>query len=100
MKEYVYALICPIDGCVRYVGKTKSLKSRYNQHIKKLDKQATPKRIWLEMLFSKKLLPKMEVLVAVDGDARTEEQRFLDKHKETAFNIHNPEKGAKSKKWK
>jgi len=99
MKEFIYYLICPIDKKVKYVGKTKNPKTRYNQHIKKLDKQMTPKRQWLEMLFSKKLLPKIEIVEQFNGDARHLEQKHVDLNKETILNIHNPKKGKKSFSW-
>jgi predicted GIY-YIG superfamily endonuclease len=99
MKEYVYYLICPIDKKVKYVGKTKKPKTRYNQHIKKLDKQLTPKRRWLEFLFSKNLVPKLVIVEEIEGDARILEQKHVDLNKETILNIHNPEKGMKSNKW-
>ena len=97
MTEYVYYLRCPLTDQVKYVGKTKNPKTRYKQHINKLDKTSTPKRRWLILLFSKGLQPKMEIAVKVNGDARQQEQEHLDKHKATALNIHNPKKGAKSR---
>lgn len=100
MKEYVYYLICPIDNEVKYVGKSKKPKSRYNQHIKKLDKQLTPKRKWIEMLFSKSLLPTLKVVEEFEGDARHLEQKHVEINEKTILNIHNPGKGIKSKKWK
>jgi hypothetical protein len=99
MKEFVYYLICPIDKKVKYVGKTKKPKSRYNQHIKKLDKQLTPKREWIELLFSKNLLPILKIVEEFEGDARHLEQKHVDLNIETILNIHNPEKGKKSFKW-
>lgn len=99
-KEFIYYLICPISKKVKYVGKSKNPKSRYNQHIKKLDKQLTPKREWLENLFSKKLIPILQVIEEInETNAREREQFHLNKNIDTALNIHNPEKGAKSRNW-
>lgn len=103
MKKYfVYHLICPIENTVKYVGKTSKPKTRYNQHIKKLDKQMTPKRMWLESLFENGLLPKLEIIAEFEDDilAREAEQKQLDMNISTALNIHNPRKGAKSSKWR
>lgn len=100
MSEYVYGLVCPIDETVKYVGKSKNPKKRYQQHLKKLDKQMTPKRKWLENLASKNLSPRLLILSEIDGDAREEEQKYLDAFSDTTLNIHNPKKGAKSKDWK
>lgn len=99
-KEYIYVLTCPVDGCVRYVGKSGNPKSRYRQHITKLDAQPTPKRKWIEMLKTQGLQPKMEIIAESHGDeARQIEQDTLDTHISTALNIHNPLKGKKSRKW-
>lgn len=99
MKEFVYYLICPIDNKVKYVGKSKNPKTRYKQHIKKLDKQSTPKREWLEKLFKKGLLPKMIIVEIFEGDARHIEQKHVKINEKTILNIHNPERGMKSRKW-
>jgi predicted GIY-YIG superfamily endonuclease len=99
--EYIYYLVCPIDGKVKYVGKTKNPKARYTMHIKKLDKTNTPKRQWLEQLFSKNLQPKLQIVQSFSDPelARQMEQWHVDLHSETTLNIHNPEKGKESRKW-
>jgi len=97
MKEYIYYLVCPIDGEVKYVGKTKHPETRYKQHVKKLDKTLTLKRKWLEMLHSKHLQPIMKVVEEVDSeDARGREQYHVTLNEATTLNIHNPDKGRKS----
>jgi predicted GIY-YIG superfamily endonuclease len=100
MTEYIYALICPIENKVKYVGKTKDPKKRYNQHLKKLDAQMTPKRKWLENIFAKGLKPKIQILEKCENNGREREQFYVTKYKTTTLNIHNPEKGAKSNDWK
>ena len=59
--QYIYYLTDPITNEVKYVGKTKTPKSRYEQHLRKLDKTNTPKRQWLVELFKKGLKPKNNV---------------------------------------
>jgi predicted GIY-YIG superfamily endonuclease len=102
MKIYIYGLFCPVEKTIKYVGKSKNLKKRYQQHIRKLDKQFTPKRKWLESLFEKKLLPILKILDESENeiDARKLEQFYCNENKNTILNIHNPEKGAKSNVWK
>lgn len=97
--EYIYYLIDPITEVVKYVGKSKNPKTRYNQHIKKLDKGMTPKRKWLESLFAENLKPRLKVVEEIDGDAREAEQRHVTMHQNTILNIHNPEKGKGSRDW-
>lgn len=96
MEEYIYYLICPIDLTVKYVGKSKDPQKRYKQHVSKLDKLKTPKREWLEMLFSKGLMPKCKVVEKCYGNARDREQYHVELNRATILNIHNPGKGCKS----
>ena len=96
---YIYYLQDPRNNEVKYVGATKNPKTRYKQHIKKLDKTPTPKKRWLISLFALGLNPKMKIVDKSDNerDARELEQHHLDINYTTALNIHNPRKGAKSK---
>ena len=98
MVTYIYYLICPIDGKVRYVGKSSNPQRRYKQHITKLDRLLTPKRMWLESLFKKNLKPICKVVEKCDNDeqGRIREQFNVTLHKDTVLNIHSPEKGKKS----
>ena len=98
MIEYIYTLIDPVTDAVMYVGKSKNPKSRYNQHIKKLDKSLTPKKQWLLSLFEKGLKPKLEIVETVkDGTGREREQHYVTLHEATTLNIHNPSKGMQSR---
>lgn len=99
MKEYIYYLICPIEKTVKYVGKSKYPKTRYNQHLKKLDIQLTPKRKWLELLISQNKKPILKIVEEVEIGARDLEQKHVEINKKTILNIHNPAKGIKSNKW-
>lgn len=94
--EYIYYLICPIDNVVKYVGKTKNVKRRYNTHVKKLDKGNTLKKQWLLKLFEKNLMPICKVVEECDSNARDREQYHVDLNYDTILNIHNPSKGVKS----
>lgn len=98
MKTYIYYLRCPIEKTVKYVGATKNPKTRFKQHITKLDSLNTQKKIWLTMLFEKKLLPTMEIIDFAENETegREKEQYYVDLHKNTILNIHNPAKGEKS----
>lgn len=96
--DYIYKLTDPRDGKARYVGKTSNYKRRYKQHLNHLDKLQTPKRKWIEELYSLGLKPQMVVIEQVKGDGREREQYWFDFYKATALNIHNPAKGLKSVK--
>ena len=101
MKVYIYALADPDDFTVKYVGMTKNIKKRYAQHLKKLDKTDTPKRRWLERLFEQGKKPLLQLLeISDEQNGRNREAFYFEKHKDTCLNIHNPKKGAKSRKLK
>ena len=98
MIEYIYTLIDPVTDEVRYVGKSKNPKTRYNQHIKKLDKSMTPKKQWLLGLFDKGLKPKLQIVETVtNGTGREREQHYVTLYEATTLNIHNPQKEMKSR---
>ena len=96
MIEYIYYLICPIEKTVKYVGKSKNPKTRYKQHISKLDRLNTEKKQWLLNLFAKNLLPEIIIVEKCVENGREREQFHVDKNKNTILNIHNPKKGEKS----
>jgi group I intron endonuclease len=68
MKTYIYILIDPETNQVRYIGKTKSLKRRYNQHISECSKLKSHKNNWLLSLKNKNLKPEMVVIDETDKD--------------------------------
>lgn len=97
MNDFIYYLIDPITNVVKYVGKSKKPKTRYSQHIKKLDKSMTPKKRWLLGLFEEGLKPRLQIVKECDGDGREDEQEHCNLHQNTILNIHNPAKGVKSR---
>lgn len=50
---YLYALVDPTDGRVRYVGQTSNLKERLSQHLSVNDPVSTPKQKWLALIAMK-----------------------------------------------
>lgn len=60
---YIYALICPRIGQVRYVGKTNDIKERFLAHLcgyKSDDSHA--KKNWIKKLLKENLLPVLSIL--------------------------------------
>lgn len=98
MKFHIYHLIDPETKEVKYVGMTNNPQRRYWQHIKNLDRRMTEKRAWLEGLFSRSLLPEIEIVDTADNEVegRNLEQQHVTMNKSTILNIHNPGKGMKS----
>lgn len=98
MKVFVYYLRCPLTNEVKYVGATKNPKARYQQHINKLDRLLTKKRVWIEGLRARGTTPILEIVEECEGAeaGREREQYHVTLHQGTTLNIHNPAKGAKS----
>ena len=97
MTHSVYHLVDPVTHVVRYVGKTKTPKSRLNAHIKEsLERQNTDKKAWIFGLHQQGLKPVMVVVgrYIEESMARIVESEECKKHLPTIFNIHDPAKGA------
>lgn len=58
---YIYALIDPRGGEIKYIGKTNNLSLRYNLHMSHLSKKSK-KVNWIKSLSSKGLKPIIEVI--------------------------------------
>jgi predicted GIY-YIG superfamily endonuclease len=97
MKYYIYNLICPLTGKVKYVGCTKNPKTRHSQHVKDSFKNNTEKQKWIQMLLHQKREPTMKVVAEFDNevDARKAEENECIKHIDTILNIHMPGKGSR-----
>jgi len=69
-KYYIYTLSDPIDGEVKYVGKTKNLKNRFWAHNSpySLKDSWTSKNKWLLWLKNQELKPMIDVLDESDAD--------------------------------
>jgi hypothetical protein len=61
MTWYIYLLIDPRDGEIRYVGGSKSPKTRYQVHV--TESVNTPKFRWVQELRARRMKPIMEILI-------------------------------------
>jgi len=66
--RYLYELLDPRDNLPRYVGITKNLKNRYNNHIIGEINRKCPKSSWIKSLKKLNLLPIMRVISIVHKD--------------------------------
>lgn len=92
-KFKIYALICPIDNKIRYIGKSANYKQRFKDHCKDIG-DTTAKKIWITNLKNKGLIP---ILVILDSakteiEARVIENKNCVKNISTIYNIFMPEK--------
>lgn len=58
----IYALLCPIVGDVRYIGKAKNADKRLASHFRDARRRATPVYSWMNKLAKKHLKPILIVL--------------------------------------
>lgn len=90
MKTYIYILIDPETNQVRYIGKTKSLKRRYNQHISECSKLKSHKNNWLLSLKNKNLRPEMVVIDETDkNDWIFLEQWYIQLYRSWGYRLTN-----------
>lgn len=91
---YIYHLLEPSSGIVRYVGRCTSPKARLRNHCNEAEKRvSTLKHRWINALLEQSMIPIM-VIVAICADpnaARKREQEEYDRHRHTIFNIHAPD---------
>jgi len=92
-KFKIYALICPVDKKIRYIGKSANYKQRFKDHIKDIG-DSTSKKVWISQLKSKGLIPILTILDESDFEV---EARILENEKvveniATVYNIFMPGK--------
>ena len=87
---YVYALVCPIDNIIRYIGATIDPDTRFKQHLK--DKTDCEKSNWIKSLCELNKKPIFEILsshVNVN-DCTVSELEYCKKYKDQIFNYKHP----------
>jgi predicted GIY-YIG superfamily endonuclease len=87
MINYIYALICPLSNQIRYIGKTNSVRVRYNAHLN--DKSKSHKSSWIKHLKTKELKPKCIILEEVKDDASFWEQHWISLCKSWNYDLVN-----------
>lgn len=89
---YIYALECPIENCVRYVGKTKNIKTRLASHLSKSTAQLDHHCArWIRRLRAQGLKPKLEILhiIADDDDWQAAETKCIAEHRAAGHPLTN-----------
>ena len=92
MKKTIYALVCPIDKVVKYVGVTKKdLSDRFFQHLQSKDNGL--KANWIKKLKEKGERPRIIELMKVESKQAGEMEKIFIQHYENKglylFNINN-----------
>jgi len=73
---FIYALIDPRSGKIRYVGCTWSPSKRLKEHLKSASDNGYKQR-WIRTLMRSKLIPKMEILEVGIGDCSDAERAWI-----------------------
>ena len=62
--ELVYGLVCPLNGEIMYIGKTKNQKNRYLSHLSESlsYNSFSPKDCWIKSLLFQGLVPEFTIL--------------------------------------
>jgi len=81
---YIYELIDPRDGQVRYIGKTVDLKKRLSSHIRDMD-PSSAKVEWINSLTENGFYPLLRVIETCDENNWAERERF---HIMKAVNVY------------
>lgn len=72
---YIYALCCPFNGEVRYIGKTNNPKRRYREHLTLLNER-THKTNWIKKLLQQNVNPTIKFLEIVRSDLINDREIF------------------------
>jgi hypothetical protein len=92
-KTYIYSLNCPLDGTVKYIGKSNSPKDRFRKH-KNLSGKNTGDNIlknkWIKNLLDKNLLPILNIIEEVDVSEWKDKEKFYIKlYKDNGVELFN-----------
>lgn len=86
---FIYALVDPVTGWVRYVGKAVNLKERFRKHLAQLKKR-TYKTHWIRGLVSRGFKPVLQVLDLVpENDWQRWERAHIARLKELGCPLTN-----------
>lgn len=88
--SYIYCLKDPIDGKIKYIGKSIDPYKRYSDHLKKHKYKSTTKNNWIKKLHSLNEKPILEILDAVpDNEWSFWEKYWIGLFKTWGFILYN-----------
>ena len=89
---YIYALIDPRTGDVRYIGKRLRLQKRIQEHLR--DQRSSRRAEWVRSLRALNLSPVLLVLEEGDGDWCASEQRWIASYRSSGADLTNATYGS------
>ena len=91
---FIYGLVDPLYGGLRYVGKANDPDQRLVQHISTRDEYPSHKNHWIQSLVSKGVRPQIILLERVPMHRwQTSEKEWIQKAREYGFNLTNTSEG-------
>ena len=88
--SYIYCLKDPIDGTIKYIGKSDTPNKRYVDHLRKHTYTVTKKNNWIKKLISIDEKPILEILDIVPfSEWSFWEKYWIGLFKSWGFNLHN-----------
>ena len=92
-KTYIYSLICPLDGTVKYIGKANSPKDRFRKHKNLGDKNKGDnilKNNWIKQLLDQNLLPILNIIEEVNiSEWKAKEKFYIKLYKDNGVELYN-----------
>jgi len=87
---YIYSLIDPRDGSVRYIGKANNIDKRLYGHIKDCNRRKTPVSCWVKKLLGMELTPSIKEVLKVKMDKwELAERIIIEQHRRKCTNLLN-----------
>jgi hypothetical protein len=83
MKTIIYGLVCPLEGEIKYIGKTKGdPDARLRQHINVAHKKKHlgGKNLWIRSLHKEGHVPLVKILEECEGDSWLEREKYWIKY--------------------
>lgn len=85
----IYALCCPVDRAIRYVGASSNIQGRLKGHLSK-DDNNEGKRRWIAELAERGLTPKVEILEQVnESQASVAERKWISRLRSQGVSLFN-----------
>lgn len=93
--QFIYALICPEENIIKYIGKTRDLSIRLQGHINYALRKnhLKGKHEWIRNLHSKKLKPIMIILEQCNENTWQEREEYWIEYYSKQFSLFNKTSG-------
>jgi hypothetical protein len=92
--SYIYALVCPIENSVRYIGKSVDVKNRYRQHLYRLKAGEGQYKVnWIKLLKEKNLKPELKIIGCFDLNEIDKKETFYIQFYTDSVSLQSSKKG-------